>query len=276
VLNKTDKIRFSTFKRYSFLYLASEMKTTEIVTAHNVIIQYELASILSRALALLLDLVILFFYLTLCTILFALLSAGFAADEVFDSGEIIYTIFTLCTLPVFFYSFIMEAFFGGQSIGKMALGIRVVKVSGATPSMGELFLRWSFRLIDILFSVGSIAALVASSSDKMQRLGDVIANTCVIKLKPSTQYSIKDILTIKSKENYETKYPQVVQLSDEDMLLVKNSIDRLRSHPNDQHKKLIIEVTKLVGEKLNIANIPKNNVTFLKTVLQDYIVLTRS
>jgi uncharacterized RDD family membrane protein YckC len=252
------------------------MKTTEIVTAHNVIIQYELGSIFNRALALILDLVVLFFYITICTVLFATLSAGFAAKDMFHSGEVIYTAFTLFMLPVFFYSFIMEAFFGGQSIGKMVLGIKVVKVSGGNPSMGELFLRWSFRLIDILFSVGSIAALSASSSDKMQRLGDVIANTCVIKLKPSTKYSIKDILTIKSKENYETKYPQVVQLSDEDMLLVKNSIDRLRSHPNKQHEKLILELTKLVSEKLNIASIPKNQVTFLKTVLQDYIVLTRS
>ena len=252
------------------------MKTTEIVTAHNVIIQYELASILGRALALLLDLVILFFYITICTILFTTLSTGFAANNMFDSREVIYTAFTLFMCPVFFYSFIMEAFFGGQSIGKMALGIRVVKVSGGTPSMGELFLRWSFRLIDILFSVGSIAALSASSSDKMQRLGDVIANTCVIKLTPSTQYSIKDILTIKSKENYETKYPQVVQLSDDDMLLVKNSIERFRSYPNKQHNELITELTNLVSEKLNITTIPKNKVTFLKTVLQDYIVLTRS
>ena len=252
------------------------MKTTEIVTAHNVIIQYELASILGRALALLLDLVIQFFYITICTILFTTLSTGFAANNMFDSREVIYTAFTLFMLPVFFYSFIMEAFFGGQSIGKMALGIRVVKVSGSTPSMGELFLRWSFRLIDILLSVGSIAALSASSSDKMQRLGDVIANTCVIKLKSSAQYSIKDILTIKSKENYVTKYPQVVQLSDEDMLLVKNSIDRLRSRPNKQHKELIAELSKRVSEKLNITTVPKNKVTFLKTVLQDYIVLTRS
>ena len=252
------------------------MKTTEIVTAHNVIIQYELASIFNRALALLLDLVILFLYTIICIILFTALFAGFAANDMFDSGEVVYTAFTLFMLPVFFYSFIMEAFFGGQSIGKMALGIRVVKVSGGNPSMGELFLRWSFRLIDILFSVGSIAALSASSSDKMQRLGDVIANTCVIKLKPSTQYSIKDILTIKSKENYETKYPQVVQLSDDDMLLVKNSIERIRSYPNKQHNELITELTKLVSEKLNITTIPKNKVTFLKTVLQDYIVLTRS
>jgi uncharacterized RDD family membrane protein YckC len=252
------------------------MKTTEIVTAHNVIIQYELASIFNRALALLLDLVILFFYITICTFLFTALSVGFAANDMFGSGEAVYTVFTLFMLPVFFYSFVTEAFFGGQSVGKMALGIRVVKVSGGNPSMGELFLRWSFRLIDILLSVGSIAVLSASSSDKMQRLGDVIANTCVIRLRSSTQYSIKDILTIKSKENYEPKYPQVVQLSDDDMLLVKNSIERIRSYPNKQHNELVTELTNLVSERLNVTAVPKNKVTFLKTVLQDYIVLTRS
>jgi len=253
------------------------MKTVEIVTAHNVVIQYELASIFNRAIALLLDWVIISFYFLLCWIIFAAMFVSFAVGNMFESGEIIYFIFILFMLPVFFYSFIMESFFGGQSVGKMALGIRVVKVSGATPSMGDLFIRWVFRLIELSPAVlGSIAALVASSTDKSQRLGDVIANTCVIKLKPTTQYSIKDILTIKSKKNYEPQYPQVIQLSDEDMLLVKNSIDRLRNHPNDQHKKLIIELTKLVSEKLNISTIPKNKVTFLKTVLQDYIVLTRS
>lgn len=251
------------------------MKTTEIVTAHNVVIQYELASIFNRAIALLIDVVILFFYLILCQIIFAMFAAGFALGNMLESGEFIYLIFTLFTLPAFFYSFIMEAFFGGQTVGKMALGIRVVKVSGATPTMGDLFLRWSFRMIEI-FPLGSIAALVASSTDKTQRLGDVVANTCVIKLKPSNQYSIKDILTIKSKKDYEPKYPQVIQLSDDDMLLVKNSIDRLRKYPNSQHKKLILELAQLVSDKLNISTLPKNKVAFLKTLLQDYIVLTRS
>ena len=251
------------------------MKTTEIVTAHNVVIQYELAPIFSRAVALLLDIVILLFYYLLCIIVFLMIFSGFAVGGMLESGEVIYLVFMLFMLPLFFYSFLMEAFFGGQTVGKMALGIKVVKVSGATPSMGELFLRWSFRLIEI-FPLGSIAVLVASSTDKSQRLGDVVANTCVIKLKPSTQYSIKDILTIKSKKNYEPKYPQVVQLSDEDMLLVKNSIDRLRKYPNSQHKKVILELTRLASEKLNISDVPKNKVSFLKTLLQDYIVLTRS
>lgn len=251
------------------------MKTTEIVTAHNVVIQYELATIFSRAVALLLDIVILIFYIILCSIFFSLVSSSFGMGNMFESIELIYLIYMLFMLPMFFYSFWCEAFFGGQTVGKMALGIRVVKLSGATPSMGDLFLRWSFRLIEIL-PLGSIAALVASSTDKTQRLGDVVANTCVIRIKPSTQYSIKDILTIKSKKDYEPQYPQVVQLTDEDMLLIKNSIERLRKYPNGQHKKLILELTKLAADKLNISTVPKNKVTFLRTLLQDYIVLTRS
>jgi len=251
------------------------MKTTEIVTAHNVVIQYELATIFNRAVALLLDSVILVFYIILCGIFFTMASASFGMGNMFESVELIYLIYMLFMLPAFFYSFWCETFLGGQTIGKMALGIRVVKLSGDNPSMGDLFLRWTFRLIEIM-PLGSIAALVASSTDKTQRLGDVVANTCIIKIKPSTQYSIKDILTIKSKKDYEPQYPQVVQLSDDDMLLIKNSIDRLRRYPNSQHKNLILELTKLAAEKLNISDIPKNKVSFLRTLLQDYIVLTRS
>lgn len=251
------------------------MKTTEIVTAHNVVIQYELAPLLHRGVALLLDIVILIFYIILCSIFFTMFSASFGIGDIFDSIELIYLIFMLFMLPMFFYSFWCEALFGGQTIGKMALGIRVVKLSGATPSMGDLFLRWTFRIIEIL-PAAAIAVLVASSTDKTQRLGDVVANTCVIKIKPSTQYSIKDLLTIKSKKDYEPQYPQVVQLSDDDMLLIKNSIERLRRYPNSQHKKLVLELTTLAADKLNISNIPKNKVTFLRTLLQDYIVLTRS
>ncbi len=71
-------------------------------------------------------------------------------------------------------------------------------------------------------------------------------------------------------------YPQIDQLWDDNRLLVKNAIDSLRSYPNKRHKELITELTKLVSEKLNIAAVPKNKVTFLKTILQDYIVLIRS
>ncbi len=252
------------------------MKTTEIVTAHNVVIQYELAPLMSRALALLLDIVIIFFYALLVLLVVSLMATSFTLGNAYTSESAIYLFYALFMLPAFFYSFWMEAFFGGQTVGKMALGIRVVNISGSTPGMGELFLRWSMRLLDIWMSIGALAAIVSSASEKGQRFGGIVSNTCIIKLQPSTQYSIKDILTIKSKKDYEPQYPQVVQLTDDDMLLIKNSIERLRKYPNSRHKELIVQLAQTAADKLSISGIPKNKVSFLKTLLQDYIVLTRS
>jgi len=252
------------------------MKTTDIVTAHNVVIEYELAPVAIRGVAALLDVVIIFFYSILVTILFSMFASSFALNRSFDSFEWMYLFFFIFLLPVYFYSFITEALFGGQTVGKMALGIRVLKIDGSNPTMGDLFLRWMFRIVDLWMSLGGLALLVASATDKGQRLGDVVSNTNVIKLSPSTKYSIKDILTIKSKKNYEPKYPQVIRLTDEDMLLIKNAIDRFRKYPTPAYKKLLIQLAKDSADELAIGEVPKNKVTFLRTLLQDYIVLTRS
>lgn len=251
------------------------MKTTEIVTAHNVVIEYELAPVAIRGVAALLDVVILFFYIMMVSILFSMFST-FSIDRTMYSFEWLYLFYMLFLLPMFFYSFIMEALFSGQTIGKMALGIRVLKIDGSNPSMGDLFLRWTFRIVDLWMSVGGLALLVASATDKSQRLGDIVSNTNLIKLQPSVKYSIKDILTIKSKKNYEPQYPQVTKFTDDDMLLIKNAIDRFKKYPTPAYKKLLLQLAKDSAEQLSIGEVPKNKITFLRTLLQDYIVLTRS
>ena len=103
-----------------------------------------------------------------------------------------------------------------------------------------------------------------------------MANTVVISLKPSNSFSVSDILSIKKNDNYEATYPAVTQFTDDDMLLVKNTLDRLKKYPNDKHKEVAKELVVKVAEKLNVAPPEKKKVAFLKNVLQDYIVLTRS
>lgn len=274
------------------------MKTIDIVTSNNVIIQYELASILQRVLALIIDLLIWGAYLFLVTLFTEWLMAGvngFAPEGLtwndynpaveISTGKylaylavaILGVIFmTILFIPVFFYRFLCEYFFAGRTVGKMSVGVRVLKLDGSPPTLSEYFLRSSFMIVDLWASFGSLGFLFSSSSDGNQRLGDMVADTTVIKLNPSVSYSIKDILSIKTSENYAPNYPQVTQLTDDDMLLIKNAIDRTKRFPNKQHKRLIIELAKKSQEILHIEEVPKNKLAFLKTLLQDYIVLTRS
>lgn len=245
------------------------MKTTEIVTTHNVVIQYEIAPVSLRAIAQVIDMMIIMFYIWLSSILFII---AFWKDES-GLGALVST---LILLPAIFYSFILEGLFGGQTIGKMALGIRVLNSNGDNASLGELFLRWIFRIIDIIGSIGTLALIVALSNDKTQRFGDILANTVVIKLKPNQEFSITDILKIKGAEGYVPTYPEVVKFTDEDMLLVKNSLERLKNNPTDQYKTLAKELVTKICVQLQIPEPEKEKMNFLKTVLQDYIVLTRS
>lgn len=251
------------------------MKTIEIITAHNVIIQYEIATLGNRIAAFFIDAIILFFYILFVNLVLAAFTIGNL--NIIDGGSGIASLFyVLLLIPVFFYSFILESFFAGQTVGKMALGIRVVSVSGANPSLGDLFLRWTFRMVEVVGSVGAIAILAVLVNEKKQRLGGLVSNTLVIQLKSSKPYSIKNILTLKSIDNHEVTYPTIIQFTDEDVLLIKNALERQKKYKNKSTNGILLALSKKSAEKLKLDQEPENKIKFLNTLVQDYVVLTRS
>ena len=170
------------------------MRTISINTTQNVAIEYELAGLLERILAFVLDTLIVGAYMCIFTWLWVLLGGS--------SSEMIFILIVFFLFPVFIaYHLICEAMWNGQSIGKKALGIKVVKCNGQQMDMGDYGKRWMFRLIDIFLSGGSVAVLTIMSNDYNQRLGDIVGDTCVIKTSPRNQISINDVLKIKTQEN---------------------------------------------------------------------------
>lgn len=88
--------------------------------------------------------------------------------------------FLLYSVVVFAYFVLMEGYLG-QTVGKMLLGIKVVREDdGEVPGLGTAAIRTLLRLIDGLFFylVGFIIVLV---SGKNQRLGDMLAHTLVVR-----------------------------------------------------------------------------------------------
>ena len=135
----------------------------------------QLASIGSRFVALLLDWII-----TGIIVLF-IISAAIGLEEEFESG-----LGFLILLPIFtlFYWLFLEGINDGQTIGKMAVSIRVVKFDEFTGEISRCTISASvvrnlLRLIDgiFLYIVGLIAIYY---SDYEQRIGDRVADTIVI------------------------------------------------------------------------------------------------
>ena len=95
---------------------------------------------------------------------------------------------SLGTLGTLLYLILAFAYFTllegnrGQTLGKMLLGIKVVREdNGEVPGLGAAAIRTVLRLIDVLpfaYIVGYISILVTS---KNQRLGDMAANTLVVR-----------------------------------------------------------------------------------------------
>jgi len=223
-----------------------------------------MANIVYRAIAFLIDLVVIGVGIGFM----ALITSGLSS-----SAQEMVMYFT--TIPYFvFYSLAFEQLNNGQSLGKMALKLRVVRIDGEKANFLDYVMRWIFRALDIYSSGGSVAALAVISSANNQRIGDLLANTIVVNIGKTERMKLENLLKLNKMKNYKATYPEVVNMPESSMLIIKETLHRNQKHKNYAHQKALdLLVEKMVIELKLTA--PKNKELFLKTLLKDYVVLTR-
>ncbi len=246
------------------------MKQLALKTTQNVVIEYPAATTFERIIAGVLDLFIVGILSWFFTFFMSKIFERLAVDYM---GRIFIMLMPLVILIA--YHTLSEYFANGQSVGKRVLGIRVVRVDGQRAGMREAVLRSIVLIIDLVLSSGVIGSLLIATSRRRQRLGDMAANTVIIKSAPPKPFRLKDIVEIKSIEDYEPTYPQVINFTEKDILQVKDTLKRLQRYKNDAHRKAFIKMVKRLAKLLELKEIPRDRVAFVKTIIRDYIVLTR-
>ncbi len=250
------------------------MKTIDITTTQKVTIEYELAGLRDRFLAYLIDnMIISAMWLFAYLIFSAAFYNEFILDENEGSQSLIYIMLPIFTFIL--YHFLSELLMDGQSIGKKAVGIKVIKLNGKEATPSDYFIRALFHFIDTFLSMHVLGAIMVLSTDKSQRLGDLAANTAVIKIKFNLRFRLEDILKINSLADYEPQFPDVRQFTEQDMLLIKSVVARNRQFNNSSHREVVNTLVRDLMLKLDIVEPPKDKIHFLKTLIKDYIVLTR-
>ncbi len=246
-------------------------RSVTINTVQNVTIEYELATLRDRCLAWLIDV----FVVSIGYAIFFQLFGLIIKFRNIDQGWAIFLgIFPF--LIYFLYNACFEIWNNGQTLGKKALNIRVLRLDGKDPEWSDLLLRSVMQLIDSMFTLGFVGILLIKTTPKQQRLGDLAAHTTVIKLfSDSYLYRLNAILNIASSANYEPVFPQVKALSERDMLFIKTVLDRQKQYPNQAHHEVVEDLVTHLMPLLQIEDRPLNRIEFLKTLLRDYIVLTR-
>jgi len=232
------------------------MNTIKVKTTQNVEVEYALASLGDRILASLIDLAVYFGWIIICSILISLIAAG--QNQIFS-----FVISFVLLLPLLFYHLLCELFINGQSLGKKARDIKVIKLSGQAPSLGDYLLRWVFRLIDTGISYGLVALITVAINGKGQRLGDLAAGTSVIRTQPIKR---ANYFAVKTEEDYQVVFPEVHHLTDHDLALIRKLLYKALKYQNNVLLERLAQQTKTVMEVES--NLPDE--AFLRTVIKDY------
>ncbi|GGD27732.1 RDD family protein [Hyunsoonleella pacifica] len=237
------------------------MSELQINTTQNVKIKFTAAGVGERLVAFIIDTAIKIGYLLILNKVFGVFEG---MDEWSQIG-----INTVLSFPVMFYTLALETFLDGQTLGKRALKIRVVKIDGFQATFSDYVVRWFFRIVDVwIFGIGFFVIIF---SKKLQRIGDMAAGTGVISLKDKV--NISHTILEQLKTDYKPTYPNVIKLSDNDARIIKDTFTRARAAKD--YSTLIKLRTKLI-EVVGIKEVKQSSdIEFIDVILKDYNFYTQ-
>ncbi|MEU6557738.1 RDD family protein [Streptomyces sp. NPDC046915] len=148
---------------------------SELVTGEAVALELRPARLPSRALAVLLDLVVaVIVYIVVFT---ALVAATSSLDEAAQVAlSIASFLLVLVGGPI-----AVETLSHGRSLGKLACGLRVVRDDGGPIRFRHALVRGAVGVVEILMTFGVVACIASLVSARGRRLGDVFAGTLVVR-----------------------------------------------------------------------------------------------
>ena len=148
---------------------------SDLVTGDAVVLELRLATLASRSLALAIDLAVQFAVLLAGT--FVVSGVGASVDGALGAALGL----TFFVTVVVGYPVALETATRGRTLGKLALGLRVVREDGGPVRFRQAFVRGLLSVVEIWFSFGSIAFIASLASSQGKRLGDYLAGTVVVR-----------------------------------------------------------------------------------------------
>ncbi len=248
------------------------MALVRLDTGFNIEVEFTIPAFYKRMLAWIIDFALFIAYYIIGN---RLLNA--ALGPMWGEGEWMIILFLL---PLLLYHLLCEVFLNGQSIGKKAMRIKVITADGGQPTISQYLIRWLFRPIDFpfwifvaisfgvlpwwesIFLFGGLACVLSTSHS--QRIGDLVAGTILIDTRTRTSW--EDTVFTELSDDYQPRYPQVMQLSDKDINTLKSIINSVSRTGNYD---LSMRIADRIRTKLRLSS-DQDSLEFLQTLLMDY------
>ena len=155
------------------------------------------------------------------------------------------------------YYIAFEVTTSGQTFGKLALGLRVIKEGGYPIGFADSAIRNLVRIVDFLpffYGVGLICMLI---SKKWQRLGDLAAGTLVIKT-PRTELKLTGdgsqadnaSISIPPREFLYTAWIQPALVTETEIRVIREYLTRRTTLPDYRRAELARTIARPLVEKM--------------------------
>ncbi|MBX3099054.1 MAG: RDD family protein [Salinibacterium sp.] len=145
----------------------------ELVTGEAVALDLRPQSFILRAAGAMIDYLVYFgAYILIMVMLFTFASQLGLDDALLRTIGVIGLVLCIVVIPV-----TVELLSQGKSLGKLAVGARIVRDDGGAIGFRHAFIRALLGVFEIYISLGGVAAITGLLNGKAKRMGDLLAGT---------------------------------------------------------------------------------------------------
>ncbi|HEV8357194.1 MAG TPA: stage II sporulation protein M [Gemmatimonadales bacterium] len=226
----------------------------EVETPEHVVLDFEIAGIGSRALAAIVDFLILIAVLLAATVSLSLWPS--------EGSRWTTALFTLAAFALYWgYYVFFEGVWRGQTPGKRLLGIRVIRDTGHAVRLSDAAARNLLRVADMLPPPYLLGALFVAIHPRGKRLGDLVAGTVVVRDQP--------VITAREQgpAPADSETAGEPELSDDEYRVLREFAGRAAALPAGTRDRLASDIAMRFAARY--PHRPEGNVAFLASLYQE-------
>jgi len=237
------------------------MAASLITTAGNVTMAQPVAPITRRVWARIIDMMAMWFYSIFARMIFSGINRPYG-----DEGlSMIIALLLAC--PVLFYSLWTETLWHGQTLGKMVLGLRVIRQDGSAATFTDYALRWLLLSVDLNVT-GGLGLLVMCCNQRNQRLGDLAAGTIVVNSNEIDLMYSRPVVPYANPE-YRPTYPEAADMDINQSEVIERTLKLDANDSQGLASRLSVIVQHTLGIMPRVQHTTPSE--FLSVVLNDYL-----
>jgi len=148
-------------------------ETNELITGEAVALDLRPASFVLRAAGAIIDFVVyLGTYLLIVWVVLTLAGQLGLDSRATTAISVVALVLCIVVIPI-----TVEVLSHGKSLGKLAIGARIVRDDGGAISLRHAFVRALSAVLEVYMTLGGLAAMVALLNGRAKRIGDLLAGT---------------------------------------------------------------------------------------------------